>query len=109
MYRRPVFSTIENSIPINDPSKKTDRRSFRDPIPFSKLKLYNSASDKSEYGCERIAIQTGETLNGLFFHEKLFDHVDLVVAPVLIGGRNTSTLIDGKSLFSQRELSKKVF
>ncbi len=85
------------------------RKSFRKPIPFSKLKLYNSASDKSEYGCERIAIQTGETLNGLFFHEKLFDHVDLVVAPVLIGGRNTSTLIDGKSLFSQRELSKKVF
>ncbi len=61
---------------------------------------------KSEYGCERITIQTGGTLNGLFLREKLFDYVDIVVAPVLIGGKDTSTLIDGKSLFSQSELSK---
>ncbi len=61
---------------------------------------------KSEYGCESITIQTGGTLNGLFLREKLFDYVDIVVAPVLIGGKDTSTLIDGKSLVSQRELSK---
>ena len=61
---------------------------------------------KSEYGCERITIQTGGTLNSLFLREKLFDYVDIVVAPVLIGGKDTSTLIDGKSLLSQRELSK---
>lgn len=61
---------------------------------------------KSDYGCERITIQTGGTLNGLFLREKLFDYVDLVVAPVLIGGKDTSALIDGNSLFSQEELSK---
>lgn len=61
---------------------------------------------KSEYGCERITVQTGGTLNGLFLREKLFDYVDIVVAPVLIGGKDTSTLIDGNSLFSQNELSK---
>ncbi len=61
---------------------------------------------RSEYGCERITIQTGGTLNGLFLREKLFDYVDIVVAPVLIGGKDTSTLIDGKSLLSQRELSE---
>lgn len=61
---------------------------------------------KSEYGCERITIQTGGTLNGLFLREKLFDYVDIVVAPVLIGGKDTSTLVDGQSLFSQEELSK---
>lgn len=61
---------------------------------------------KSEYGCERITIQTGGTLNGLFLREKLFDYVDIVVAPVLIGGKETSSLIDGKSLFSQGELSQ---
>ena len=61
---------------------------------------------KSEYSCDRITIQTGGTLNGLFLHEKLFDYVDIVVAPVLIGGKDTSTLIDGKSLLSQGELSK---
>ena len=30
----------------------------------------------------------------------------IVVAPVLIGGKDTSTLIHGKSLLSQKELSK---
>ncbi len=61
---------------------------------------------KSEYSCERITIQTGGTLNGLFLREKLFDYVDIVVAPVLIGGKDTATLIDGDSLLSQNDLSK---
>ncbi len=61
---------------------------------------------KSEHNCERITIQTGGTLNGLFLREKLLDYIDIVVAPVLIGGKDTSTLIDGKSLFSQKELSQ---
>ena len=61
---------------------------------------------KSEYGCERITIQSGGTLNSLFLHEKLFDYIDIVIAPVLIGGKDTPTLIDGKSLLSESELSK---
>lgn len=61
---------------------------------------------KSEYGCKRITIQTGGTLNGLFLREKLIDYIDIIVAPILIGGKDTSTLIDGKSLLSENELSK---
>lgn len=38
--------------------------------------------------------------------KKLFDYIDIVVAPVLIGGKDTSTLIDGKSLLSESELSQ---
>ena len=60
---------------------------------------------KSEYGCERITVQSGGTLNGLFLREKLLDYIDIVVAPVLIGGKDTATLIDGKSLLSENELS----
>ncbi len=61
---------------------------------------------KSEYSCEKITIQTGGTLNGLFLREKLIDYIDIVVAPVLIGGKDTSSLIDGKSLLSESELSQ---
>ena len=61
---------------------------------------------KSEHSCERITIQTGGTLNELFLREKLIDYIDIVIAPVLIGGKDTSTLIDGKSLLSERELPK---
>jgi 2,5-diamino-6-(ribosylamino)-4(3H)-pyrimidinone 5'-phosphate reductase len=61
---------------------------------------------KREHGCERLTIQSGGTLNALFLREKLFDFVDIVVAPVLIGGKDTSTIVDGKSLTMEEELSK---
>ena len=61
---------------------------------------------KSEFGCEKLTIQSGGTLNGLFLREKLLDYIDIVVAPVLIGGKDTSTLVDGKSLLSESELSQ---
>jgi len=61
---------------------------------------------RDKFGCERITVQTGGTLNGLFLREKLFDYMDIVVAPVLVGGRDTSTLIDGGSLTTAGELSK---
>ena len=71
----------------------------------SELSLTDAlAKLKLEYGCQRITIQTGGTLNGLFLREKLFDYIDIVVAPILIGGKDTSTLIDGKSLLSDSEL-----
>ncbi len=60
---------------------------------------------KNEFGCERLTVQSGGTINGLFLREKLLDYVDVVVAPVLIGGKDTPTLIDGKSLLSNTELS----
>ena len=61
---------------------------------------------KERFGCERLTIQSGGTVNALFLREKLFDFVDIVVAPVLIGGKDTATLIDGQSLRSRDELDK---
>lgn len=73
----------------------------------NKLDLHDLLKQLGEkFGCERITVQTGGTLNGLFLREKLFDYVDIVVAPVLVGGRDTSTLVDGASLTSAGELSK---
>ena len=61
---------------------------------------------KKDYGCDRITIQSGGTLNAMFLREQLFDYIDVVVAPVLVGGRETSTLIDGESLRNECELDK---
>ncbi|MDR2043671.1 MAG: dihydrofolate reductase family protein [Clostridium sp.] len=58
------------------------------------------------HDCKRITIQTGGMLNGLFLREKLFDYVDIVVAPILIGGKDTATLIDGRSLTNENELAR---
>lgn len=59
-----------------------------------------------EFHCQRITIQTGGTLNGLFLREKLLDYVDVVVAPVLVGGRHTATLIDGEDIVGPDRLSE---
>lgn len=59
----------------------------------------------ADFGCERLTIQSGGTLNGMLLREKLIDFVDIVVAPVLVGGKNTSTLIDGEGIKSPNELS----
>ena len=61
---------------------------------------------KTDYNCERVTIQTGGTLNGLFLRRKLIDYVDIIVAPILIGGKDTSTLIDGASIVSAHQLSE---
>ena len=61
---------------------------------------------KSQYGCDRITIQTGGTLNSLFLREKLLDFVDIVVAPILIGGKDTPTLIDGASPETPQDLNQ---
>ncbi|SFH73004.1 2,5-diamino-6-(ribosylamino)-4(3H)-pyrimidinone 5'-phosphate reductase [Pseudobutyrivibrio sp. OR37] len=61
---------------------------------------------KEKYGCERITIQSGGTVNGMFLRQKLFDYVDIVIAPVLIGGKETSTLVDGVALTRKNELDK---
>lgn len=61
---------------------------------------------KGAYGCQRLTIQTGGTLNGLLLRQKLIDYVDIVVAPILIGGRDTPTLIDGPSILSPEQLGE---
>ena len=61
---------------------------------------------KLHFGCERLTIQSGGTVNSLFLRAKLIDYVDIVVAPVLIGGKDTATLVDGESLISDADLQK---
>lgn len=60
----------------------------------------------ADFDCDRITVQSGGTLNSLFLCEDLIDFVDIVMAPVLVGGKDTSTLIDGKSLTAREGLSR---
>lgn len=60
---------------------------------------------KNKYGCQRLTVQSGGTVNNIFLREKLFDYVDIVVAPILVGGKDTPTLIDGKSITNPSNLN----
>ncbi len=61
---------------------------------------------KQEFGANRLTIQSGGTLNATLVREGLVDRVWLVVAPALIGGKSTPTLMDGESLHTPDELNK---
>ncbi len=52
---------------------------------------------KQDYQIEKLSIQSGGTFNSMFLRKKLIDHISLVIAPCLIGGKDTPTSIDGIS------------
>lgn len=74
--------------------------SFDEVIDFSSL----FTNLHQQYKVERMTIQSGGTLNATLLRAGLIDHLSLVVAPVLVGGRNTSSLIDGESLHTLVDL-----
>ena len=61
---------------------------------------------KKDYKIGHITIQTGGSLNSELLQSNLVDHISLVVAPALVGGTNTPSLVGGIALHTQRELSK---
>lgn len=87
----PAFSVMEDNLHII----KQDSLNLADALKIL----------EEDYGCKRLTIQSGGTLNGLFLRNKLIDYVDIVIAPILIGGKDTATLIDGISITSVDDLS----
>lgn len=65
--------------------------------------MLNDLHDK--FNAERLTIQSGGSMNGRFLREDLIDYVNIVIAPVLVGGGDTPTLIDGEAISSSEELS----
>jgi len=65
------------------------------PDLFCKLK---------SFGAQRVTIQSGGEMNAELMRGGLIDFVSLVVAPVMVGGRDTSSLLDGTSLKTDDDL-----
>jgi 2,5-diamino-6-(ribosylamino)-4(3H)-pyrimidinone 5'-phosphate reductase len=59
---------------------------------------------KRDLGIEQLTIESGGTLNAILLRQGLIDHVILIVAPLLVGGSATSSLVDGQSLRTEDEL-----
>jgi 2,5-diamino-6-(ribosylamino)-4(3H)-pyrimidinone 5'-phosphate reductase len=64
--------------------------------------LFKELNEK--FNVDKLTIQSGGTLNATMVRLGLIDRVLLVVAPALIGGKDTATLVDGSSLHSKEEL-----
>lgn len=59
-----------------------------------------------KYNAERLTIQSGGTLNGMFVREKLLDFVNIVIAPIIVGEKDVPTLVDGEAIRDESELNK---
>lgn len=98
-----VVTTNKNHPAFDIQSKNQDLIviSYDEKINFSDLmkKL------KSEHGIDSLTVQSGSTLNAVLLREGLIDRVLLVVAPALIGGKDTPMLIGGESLHTAEDLS----
>ncbi|MCI8497770.1 MAG: deaminase [Bacilli bacterium] len=74
---------------------------------YEELDLMKLLEDlSSKYNVERLTIQSGGSLNGLFLRNNLIDYVNIVIAPLLVGGKDVSTLIDGEAISNSEELNK---
>jgi len=60
----------------------------------------------SKYNAENLTIQSGGTLNEMFVRNKLIDFVNIVIAPIIVGGKDVATLVDGESITNENELNK---
>ena len=58
-----------------------------------------------DFNFKRITVQTGGTINSILIREGLIDKLSIVIAPALVGGKDTSTLMDGQSLTQLKELN----
>lgn len=74
---------------------------------YKKIDLKRMQEDLyAKYKIKNITIQSGGTLNSQFLRDGLIDFVNIVIAPLLVGGKETSTLIDGPSIKTTNELNK---
>ncbi len=85
----------------------TDKFDNLDILYYEELDLTRLLEDLySKYNAEKLTIQSGGNLNGLFLRNNLIDYVNIVIAPLLVGGKDVPTLIDGEAISHSKELNK---
>jgi 2,5-diamino-6-(ribosylamino)-4(3H)-pyrimidinone 5'-phosphate reductase len=61
---------------------------------------------KQKYNMNRVTIQSGGMLNSTLIRKGLIDRVSFVIVPTIIGGKDTASVVDGKSIRTTKELSQ---
>jgi len=95
--------TNNTSHPAHDLQNKIDNLtviSYQDEIDLPDL----FQRMKQKHSADRITIQSGGMLNAALVRNGLIDHLLIVIAPLLVGGKATPTLIDGNSFQTEAEL-----
>lgn len=51
-----------------------------------------------KYGIKYVTVQGGGEINASLFKERCVDYIDIVIAPFIVGGKNTPGCVGGESL-----------
>ncbi len=73
-------------------------------IHYTATKFTQLFQELSRRGIERLTIQSGGDMNASLLRAGLIKELSLVVAPALVGGKQTASLIGGESLQSNGDL-----
>lgn len=68
-----------------------DRLTVHYMTEISYLRILNIL--RVEHECNAITIQTGSMTNAGFINEHLIDFIDFVIAPIIVGGDNTPSVV----------------
>lgn len=77
-------------------------------IEYEKSIDFTNLFDKlgQEFGMKRLTVQSGGNVNAVLLRAGLIDKISVVIAPIIVGGAATSSLVDGESLHTLADLSQ---
>lgn len=96
-----IVTTNNNHPASKMESKQLEVISYERTIDFAEL--FERLTKK---GAKAMTIQSGGDMNAHLLREGLIDELNIVIAPVLVGGKDTQSLIGGESLQSVEDLQK---
>lgn len=59
-----------------------------------------------EMGCRNLTVQGGGTINALMLKDRLIDRINLVIAPIIVGGKDVPSLVGGTGLTDHAEVGR---
>ncbi len=60
----------------------------------------------ADHGIEHLTIQSGGTFNTALLRLGLIDRLTIVIAPLLVGGKETPSMFDGEAILERTQLSE---
>lgn len=77
----------------------------KDLIVYPKGDLKGLLEALKARGCDALTVQSGGTLNTALMRAGLIDNLDIVVAPILVGGKSTPSVMSGEDVTSLSDIA----
>lgn len=95
-----IVTTNKSHPALNIEDTNLEVLKYADTIDFKDL--FSNLADR---GIERMTIQSGGDMNATLVREGLVDELSIVIAPALVGGKATPSLIGGESILNDKDLN----